>query len=264
MKKNESGETAAGKTNRDNPVQSVQRAADILNCIGEGCNSLSEIALKCRLSKSTTHRLLKALAQSELVMQNPLSRRYFLGYLFVKLTLTPSTSHEFLVDCAGEEMQRLSDASGETVTLRIKLGLKNIGLHLVQSKNDLIVVEKSLRIRPISMSIDGRVLLSLLGDEELAQVLESIRLEPVFPGENTGSEDMAAKIALIRKEGFGVSSNDLIPGVTCIAAPLKNYILPAVLIIAGPEIRIKPRLKALTLELIDSTRRISERLGSRG
>jgi DNA-binding IclR family transcriptional regulator len=54
---------------KENGVQSIRRAAEILNCISSGTNSVTDIANKCNLSKSTVHRLLKALAEPELLMQ---------------------------------------------------------------------------------------------------------------------------------------------------------------------------------------------------
>jgi DNA-binding IclR family transcriptional regulator len=239
-------------------VQSIHRAADILRCISDGINSVTEIAANCNLHKSTVHRLLKALGESDLVIQNPISHQYFLGYLFVKLTLTPATSHEYLIDCAREEMQRLSQLTGETVDLRIKLGLKNIGLDLIQSKNDLVVIGDSLRVRPINIGVDGMVLLSQLRDEELWVVFGNMQLEPVTKRENIDTEDIMPKIKLIRQQGYALISNELIMGVTCICAPIKNYLLPAVLILVGPEIRMKPKIKNLTKELLICAARVSE------
>jgi DNA-binding IclR family transcriptional regulator len=58
---------------KETAVQSVRRAAEILNCISNGMSSVTDIAERCNLSKSTVHRLLKALGESELVMQDPIN-----------------------------------------------------------------------------------------------------------------------------------------------------------------------------------------------
>ena len=41
---------------------SVVRAANVLICLGEGINNVTDIAERCKLSKSTVHRLLGASA----------------------------------------------------------------------------------------------------------------------------------------------------------------------------------------------------------
>jgi len=242
---------------KETPVQSVHRAADVLICVSNGINSVTEIAGKCHLHKSTVHRLLKALAGADLVIQNPITHQYYPGYQFIKISLTPAITHEFLIDCAGEEMQRLSVATGETIDLRIQLGLKNIGLDLIQSKNDLIVVGDAMRSRPINVGIDGRVLLSQLSDEELSLLLRYTQQETESGIETA---DIIAEIDLIRRQGYAIASNQLIMGVTCICAPVRNYIVPAILTVVGPEIRIKPQIEHYTRELLNSAARISKRV----
>jgi len=154
-------------------------------------------------------------------------------------------------------MQRLSVVTGETIDLRIQLGLKNIGLDLIQSKNDLIVVGDAMRSRPINVGIDGRVLLSQLSDEELSLLLRYTQQETESGIETA---DIIAEIDLIRRQGYAIASNQLIMGVTCICAPVRNYIVPAILTVVGPEIRIKPQIEHYTRELLNSAARISKRV----
>ena len=238
-------------------VQSIRRAADILDCVSDGTNSISEIAIKCDLHKSTVHRLLKALGESGLVIQNPYTRRYYPGYRFVKLSLMPVTIHEFLIDRAYEEMQRLSQLTRETIDLRINIGLKNIGLCLVQSKCDQITVGDSLRIRPICLGVDGRVLLSQLDDMMLSSIFEHACIEKFRKYEIMNENNLMDEIRIIRQQGYGIVHDELIKGVTCICAPIKNYIIPAALSIVGPETRIKPKIQGYVEKLLASSNHIS-------
>jgi len=239
-------------------VQSVHRAADILDCISNGINSVSEIAEKCSLHKSTVHRLLKALGESKMVIQNPHTRRYYPGYKFVNLSLMPVTIHEYLIDKASEEMLHLSQLTNETIDLRINIGLKNIGLCLVQSKYDQITIGDSLRIRPIHLGVDGRVLLSQLDDITLSSVLEHVRMEKAKKYENINTNDLMDEIRIIRQQGYAVVHDELIKGVTCICAPVHNYVTPAALSIVGPEMRIKPNIKSHIEKLLFSSNLISK------
>lgn len=241
-------------------VQSVRRAADILECISDGQNSVTQIAAKCNLHKSTVHRLLKALGEARLVIQNPHTRQYYPGYRFVRLSLKPVTIHEFLVDKASEEMLRLSQITGETVDLRINPGLKNIGLYLVQSKYDQITVGDSLRIRPISLGVDGRVLLSQLDDIALSSVLEHVCMEKARNHEKINVNDLLDEIHVIRRQGYGIVHDELIRGVTCVCAPVKNYIIPAALSIVGPKMRMKPKIQSFIDKLLASSNLISRNI----
>jgi len=252
-----------GETRKETAVQSIKRAAEILDCISDGINSVTNIAVKCDLSKSTVHRLLKALCESELVMQDPLNHQYFLGYSIIKLISTPMATQEYLTTCASDDMNRLSENSGETVSLGIKMGLKNINIHVVTSKSDLKVDGAKLRIRPVQVGVDGLVLLSQLDDKQIANILNTIQTGSRGKTNKTAASDLIGKIKQIRSLGFAIGHSELTLGVTCISAPLKNYALPAVLNLVGPEIRMKPKIQSLTADLITTAGRISNILAAR-
>ena len=199
-----------------------------------------------------------------MVIQNPYTRRYYPGYRFVKLSQMPVTIHEYLIDTAGEEMLHLSKLTNETIDLRINLGLKNIGLFLVQSKYDQITVGDSLRIRPIHIGVDGRVLLSQLDDITLSSVLEHVCVEKDKKCENINTNNLMDEIRIIRRQGYAVVHNELLEGVTCICAPVHNYVTPAALSIVGPERRIRPKTQSHIKKLLASSDLISKDISEYG
>ncbi len=248
---------------KENAVQCIRRAADILDCISHGTNSVTGIAVKCHLSKSTVHRLLKALGESELVMQDPTNHQYFLGYSIIKLISTPLTTQEYLTSCAAEEMNRLSLATGETVSLGVKMALKNINIHVVTSTSDLKVDGSNLRMRPIYIGADGLVLLSQLDDHQISNILSNIQAELKGKHEKINVDNINAKIQLARRQGYLTGHSESTLGVSCISAPVRNYALPVVLNLVGPEIRVRPRISILIRELLASAGDISTNLAQR-
>jgi DNA-binding IclR family transcriptional regulator len=165
-----------------------------------------------------------------------------------------------LIDKASEEMLHLSQLTNETIDLRINLGLKNIGLCLVQSKYDQITVGDTFRIRPVYLGVDGRVLLSQLDDITLSSVLEHVRMEKAKKFENINTNELMDEIRIIRQQGYAIVHDELIKGVTCICAPVHNYITPAVLSIVGPEMRIKPKIQSYIEKLLASSNLISKEI----
>ncbi len=245
---------------KETTVQSVHRAAEILDCVSKGVSSIADISGKCRLSKSTVYRLLKALGESELVMQDPVTHQYFLGYSIIKLISAPLATQQYLTSCASEEMNRLSTVTGETVSLGIKMGVMGVNVHVVTSENDLKVDGANLRVRPIYLGVDGSVLLSQLDDYQVSSILNSIQRQLKTRLEKVNIEELMANVQLIRRQGYAVGDSEQTLGVTCISAPIKNYALPAVLNLVGPGIRVKPRLKEMTDEVVKCAGRISDRL----
>ncbi len=245
---------------KESTVQSIHRAAEILNCISNGANSVTNIANKCSLSKSTAHRLLKALSESEMVIQDPINHQYFLGYAIIKLISTPLTTQEYLTSCASEEMTWLSESTGETVSLGIKMGVKSIIIHVVTSKSELKVEGTNFKIRPIHLGVDGTVLLSQLDDYQVSNILDNMRYELNARPHKVNPEVLIKKIQMVRRVGYAVGNDELNLGVACISAPIKNYALPASLNLLGPEIRMKNHTQSFIQLVKKCADKISQKL----
>ena len=83
-----------------NRVNSIKRAANILVCLLNETNSITDIAEACNLSKSTVHRLIKSLEESGFVSQDLFNHHYYLGHLFTTLSSSLQISHKQLVSFA--------------------------------------------------------------------------------------------------------------------------------------------------------------------
>jgi IclR family KDG regulon transcriptional repressor len=241
-------------------MQSIARAAEILTCISDGVNSLSDIAEICHLGKSSAHRLLQALSERHLVTQDPLSRKYYLGYLITSLITKPEITQQYLTICADDELRQLADFSGETVSLGLMIALRYVNIRTYPSKYALQVIEIPRKMGSIYAGAAGRVLLSQLDDQELKRALASLRLEPITEYTTVDREKVLDAIKRARRQGYAISSNELTVGSACIAAPIKDYALPAVVYIVGPESRLKPRTSEFLEKLLYCAERISYNL----
>ena len=238
-------------------VKSIYRATCILNSLSEGINTLTDITHSCKLSKSTVHRLLRALEESHLVTQEPRNRKYYLGPLITRLTSNPQTTHEFLTTCALGEMKRLSDIAEETVTVGVMIGLQHIILHEIPSKHDLRVTEENKRLASLYAGATVKVLFSQFSDEELKLMMRHINITRYTEKTVTDKAALMAQIGEIRVWGYAVTCGEKIPGSMELASPVKNYLYPAALSVLGPESRIRPGRDAIVAELKKSAEIIS-------
>jgi DNA-binding IclR family transcriptional regulator len=241
-------------------LQPIGRAAKILGSISNGVNSITEIGKSCKLSKSTTHRLLQALIASDLVTQDPISRQYYLGYALTNLIWKPEITHEYLVTCAREEIKRLSDYTGETTSFGLMIALRYVNLYSIPSSFTLRAVEEPLKSDLIHAGAHGKVLLSQLANKDLKTAITSLQTNPVTENTYIDRAKLVEQIELIRKQGYCISSNERATGVMCIAAPIKNYGLPATLYILGPELRIESRMTEYVNNLLSTAARISSNI----
>lgn len=218
-------------------VTSIAKGAAILRSLSNGIDRISDLSSKLQFSKSTTHRLLKALEASELVTEDPITRRYYLGPLVLTLASKPIIAHQNLIICSFEEMKRLRDFSRETVLLHIRIGLERICLEEIQSPENIKYTSGKGFIAPIYTGSAGKILLSTLGDHELELLLENIQLIPIGPNTITNVEELLKQLAMVRKQGYATSFGERVQGSACISVAIKNYICPAALSVLGPDNR---------------------------
>ena len=124
----------------------------------------------------------------------------------------------------------------------------------------MLVPSSSFQIRPLNGEIDDKVLLSQLNDEELSLVLSNMQADPFIKRKTMDILSFKGSLNTIRNEGYAVSSGELIMGFMCACAPIKNYLLPAVLIVVGPDVRMKAKIKDIINEIVNAAATISNNL----
>jgi DNA-binding IclR family transcriptional regulator len=233
-------------------VKSVFRAANILTCLSRGIYSVTEIADVCRLNKATVHRLLKALVESNLAIQDSITHRYFLGHAIAQIVASPYTTHEYLVTCAIKPMIHLADFTEETVFLSILIGLRYLNLFEVPSKHDLRVVEIFKKSGYVPAGASSKVLLSQLSAKELKIATLNMDFASQAGDYKMTPESLSQQIKEVRRKNYCISYGERVKGCICISAPIHNYVFPIALSVVGPENRIKPRIKEMVRELKSS------------
>lgn len=242
-------------------VNSITRGTDILKGLSYGIDRISDISDKLRLSKSTVFRLLKSFEVSGLVIQDPITRRYYLGPLVLELASKPIISHQNLIVCAYEDMRYLRDLSRETVVLYIRMGIERICLEEFQGlENIRYNAGKGVAV-PVYTGSAGKVLLSELKDNELQLILKNIRLESLGPNTITDKGKLFKELKKVRNQGYATSFGERIARSASISVPIKNYICPVALGLLGPDNRFSLKVMMGILEEIKkSASRISRKL----
>ena len=242
-------------------INSITKGADILRSLSDGIDRISDLSDRLHLRKSTVHRFLKSLQMSGLVMQDPITRRYFLGPLILNITSRPVISHQHLVLCAFEEMRSLRNLSRETVVLHIRIGLERICLEeLASFENIRYTVGKGF-VAPIYTGSAGKALLSELEDNELQLLMNHLRLDRIGPNTITDKKALLKEVEKIRKKGYATSFGERILGSASISVSVKHYICPVALSVLGPDNRFNLKRMMDILELMkEGSRRISQKL----
>ena len=240
-------------------VNSVFRALDILKSLGYGLETLSDIANSLGLKKTTTHRLLKALETSGFVVQDLITRHYYIGPAAINLARTPGIAHQRLIIYALDEMEYLQRLSGESVALWVKVGTQRTILEELPSNYNIRYTLGKGFFAPMHYGTGGKIMLSELPESERRMVLNGTEL--VTRGsEMVDKETLLSELKKIKQQGYVITIDETIEGAGGISVPIRNYVCPAAISVFGPKERFrKDVIMSLVKEIKDSAERISRK-----
>ena len=232
--------------------KSILRTANILTCLSRGITSITEIASICQTNKSTVHRLLQALGETGLTIQDPINHKYYIGPLITEIASNPYVTHEHLLSCAINEMRSLASFTGESIGLSVLIGLKSYLIHEIESIHDFAITAKHKINNVVYAGAHSKAMLSQLSNRELDIVMANLVLEPLTKNTVGDKGQLLEQLKQIRRQGYISTCGEINAGAMCISVPITNYILPTALSILGPESRMKQRENEYISEIVAS------------
>ncbi len=206
-------------TAEDGPsVRSVERALDLLAVL-EGSSRplrLTEIARLAHVHKATAQRLLGVLERRGFVQKSR-------GLFQVGVASLP-LAHTFIMGdrlsaAARSVLQELADASGQTVSLFVRLGFDRVLVERVDGaaphRYRLPVGERL----PLHLGA-GRVLAAGLSRAELNTMLERLGEMRLASGKPLQRATLLAELERIRDQGYYVAHEERTLGMASVSAPV--------------------------------------------
>jgi DNA-binding IclR family transcriptional regulator len=239
---------ASRKKTKASPFKGIFRIAAILNCFNKGICTVSDIANTLKVNKSTIYRLLQTLNEAEITMRNPINRHYYIGPLIAQIAANPDITHNTLVLCAIDEMERLSGLTGESIGINVLIGINRYLAHEIPSTHDIQIVGRNRISSNLHAGGTSKVLLAQLSSKNLKKVLDNIRFVRLTEKTVTDKEELLDQLKKIKKQGYSIGYGERVQGAMSISAPIKNYVLPASLGILG----LEDRMKSKTAEYVDA------------
>lgn len=252
--------TNAKKKTKPSAFKSIFRVAAILNCFDKGISTVSEIANTLKINKSTVYRLLQAMVEAEIVLRNPVNRHYYIGPLIAQIASNPQITHSTLVLCAVEEMEQLSQLTGESIAMNVLVGVNTYILHEIPSTHDIQIVAKKSVGYNLHAGASSRVLLTQLNSKDLKKVVDNINFVRLTERTITTKAELMEELKKIKKQGYAIGQGERAQGAMSISVPIKNYILPASIGILGLEERMKPRTAEYVNALLKAAGRVEYNL----
>src|SRR3954454_18903510 len=249
---------------RDAPTgtQAIDRAAQLLTLVLDSDEPLGvgDLALAAELPKSTASRLVSSLERHGLVRRNGARGKVQAGPAILRFAHRGIVDRS-LVELAAEPLAVLAEASGETVTLAVP-GARGVEhLAQVESRHFLGTGQWVGRTVDYHTTSVGKVLVAYGAAE-----LPAGRLKRLAPATIVDRATLARELERIRDEGFATAIDELEPGLTALAAPVRGPSgnVLAALSVSGPTLRLAPeRIAKLKPVLTREAAALSARLGHR-
>ena len=237
-------------------VRAGERALDILMCFAnERDISLTELATRVGLNKSTVHRLMTTLEDRGFVLKN--GDKYRLGYRVWELAAN-LTQVDDPAQLLQPEMELLRDQLDETVSLYVKDGNDRIRIQAVQSNQAIRrVAPVGVRL-PLFVGASSKVLLAFAETNELEAALRDSR----WPS-SIDKDSYMKQLEEVRRLGYAVSLEERELGAAAVSVPImdRNQRLVAALSVSGPVSRMSAdTLVSFAPQMMETARRMGTML----
>lgn len=219
--------------------------------------SFSVLAAATDLPRSTTSRLLVALERHGLVRRDP-AGAYEPGEVFVAFAWRRNSETD-LVSVAKDYLDRLAEATGETVNLGVVHGTQVRQIAQVDSRFMIGGTNWLGRSVPLHCSALGKVLLASGAAE-----LPAGRLERRTPQTITSRAELARCLEEAARRGYALTEEELEPGLVAVAAPVlrDGGLTVAALSVTAPASRLpSARLGLVTEHTVAEAAALSAALG---
>jgi DNA-binding IclR family transcriptional regulator len=151
-------------------VQVIARVGQIFRALdGEPWGlTLSQLAVRLHLPRSTVHRLVSALVSEGLLMNASVAGRVCIGTEFVRIA---TASRSDLRDKVEPLMRRVNEAVGETVDCSILEGDQVRVIDVIETHHQLRAVSNIGAVFPLYCTAKGKAILAELDDATILRLI---------------------------------------------------------------------------------------------
>ena len=243
-------------------IQSVEIAMTVLEALerGAGPMTLTQVAEGCGMQASKVHRYLVSLGRVGLVSQSPRSGRYDLGPSMRRLGAEALRRMDE-VGLASDYLPALRDRTKHTIALLAWGERGPVVMRWEPGAFPLPIIVRVGSTLPVLTTSAGRVFLSYLPNALTVPIVQEAR---ATDPSSIGDRELSKIKAEVRREGFAVTADAMIPGATAVAAPVfaTEASLPLVVVVVLPRSHGAPAIVAeMCGDLLETTRAISAELG---
>lgn len=180
---------------------------------------VTELANTLDISKGTIHPYLATLEQNEYVVNN--NGRYRLSLRFLELG-EYIKGHLQGYEEARKELNNLASETGELAQFAVEEHGKAVYLYKVGGDNAVQTASSIGKREYLHCIALGKAMLAYMPDDRVDEIIDNHGLVRQTPNTITEREELFDELELVRKQGFARDLEEKIPGLRCIAVPIRS------------------------------------------
>jgi DNA-binding IclR family transcriptional regulator len=242
-------------------IRVIARAGQILRALGaeRGGLSLSDIAGRVALPRSTAHRIITALEAEGLIASAWPNGHYSLGPELVRLS---RGHHGEVLTELRPMLRQLSARVDETVALSILFRDRVCFVDQVAAAHPLSALSVVGWNFPAHCNAHGKALLATYRDDVLRRLLPA-KLEAETPHTITDRDLLIKQLATVRQDGYATAREEQTLGISAVAAVVGDEFGPAAAVsIPVPTQRFIGNEQSIIDSLLAAVKQMSELLGA--
>jgi DNA-binding IclR family transcriptional regulator len=245
-------------------LESADRVLRVLEVFGptERALTLSEIADRMQLPKSSVHRLLATLSARRYVERDSLTHRYSLGIRLFEIGSNVIHGRG-LHAAAHPVLEKLTMATGETCHLAVLHGTEAVYVYKLDGPSAIPMPSRVGGRAPGHATSIGKVLLAW-ADPDVRRQAFAQGLKRYARNTITDVKQLEAELALVYERGYATDLEEFEDGLCCVAAPVRDVTarVVAAVGVAAPCFRLTSSVLPGTVEaVIEAGEAISRQLG---
>jgi len=243
-------------------TQTLIRGLAVLDAVASGCRTLGEIGQAVACTRSTTHRLATALAQSGYL--RTAGSGWQLGPRLMELGFQARDALP-VTEAARRPLEALAERTRDTVHLGTRDGDEVLYLDKIEGRRGLEMRSRIGARMPLASTGLGKALMLDLPPAQWRPLHDAARRHPATP--NGGLPEWAVFEAALRQDvgvGCAFDREENETGVRCVAAPIRDAggaVVAAVSVASATLYMPEDRMHALVPDLLATAQAVSRALG---
>jgi IclR family KDG regulon transcriptional repressor len=250
---------------RKRPVKSLLKALRILDALGDhpsglGITDLSDVV---KTPKSTVHRLITTLEGAGYAVFDRPTSKYALGSRVARLG-DQRNAQSPLLTFGVRTLELLTQECKEASHLAIMEGTEVVYISREESTEPVRISFATGHRAPAHCTALGKVLLASLSEAEITALYRGKKLDKLTPRSLASLQDLVPEIAVVRKEGIACDNEEYMPGLCCVAAPVRDFsarIVAAMSLSTFKHRMTVERRAFFKAALLQASENLSEKLG---